>query len=783
MSITLEMTTIMSSFFVLLIIADVKCLYEIGKEYSCDRARGCENIRSNGTLYFGLMLSYPDPLGRPELAAAFDDGHDITPAVYLAVEQINNRSDILSEYQVEVVRLDGGCNVTERTVVGVNELVCRCTPVVGIIGPSCGASALTVGKLTNRDDFSVITFHYGEKNILGNYTVFPFAFGMLGSNIITIQAYTDLILQNHWTRIVLLYPDNGEDFQEVIIGIEKNIRNIPGFDVSYISSISLTFIPLREIRESYARVIIILASAEQTLYTLCQAYHNGMIFPKYQWIFKERFAYEFRAISFVYDGDGMQYDCTDENINYSIFGSINFAWSPVSADNDRINTDVGLTSAEYEHLYDQQIVKYMHEYNVNSTKREWARGFYDAVWSLALALNNSLVELDNLNLTQTVTGTKMLAQTIRRHLLDIDFRGISGRVKFDNKTGTNVAGKLNIYQFSDAKNSTLIGFYTSGTLTLLNGTESLFIDPTFSERHMQVSTTFAITFLIIILATLIVAVPIHVINIVYREHKTIKATSPNLNHAIFIGCYLTVLGTTLLIITEAWQHAATPGKSHLCNVIPWLLSIGTSMVIGTVTMKTWRLHHIYMSSKRVHRVNPKFLSDPVLIGTVGVFVALDILICLIWTSIDPLTSVQETSIEESGGEELPTVVVTVTCQCKWLIYWSSVLIGYKCVFTACSFILALFTRIKKKEFKTINVIVMAYLFAITFGLGVPVYTIVSFINVGMIIRFIVLCLIIDSIVYICLFSLFLPSIIPLVKEKMYFQNYMETQVLYSHQLH
>ena len=773
MPITYEMTTIISSFFVLiLLLTDVRCLYEIGKEYSCDRARGCESTGNNGTVYFGLMLSYPDPLGRPKLAAAFDDGHDITPAAYLAVEQINNRSDILSEYQIEVVRLDGGCTVTERTVIGVNELVCSCTPVVGIIGPSCGTSALTVGKLTNRDDFSMITFHYGEKNILGNHTIFPFAFGMLGSNIITIQAYTDLILQNRWTRIVLLHPDDGEDFREVSIGIENNIRNIPGFDVSYISSISLTFIPLKEIRESYARVIILLASAEQTLYTLCQAYHNGMIFPKYQWVFKERFHYEFRAISFDYDGDGMQYDCTDENINDSVFGSINFVWRLVSADNDRVNTDVGLTSAEYEHLYDQQIVKYMHQYNVNSTKTEWARGFYDAVWSLALALNNSLAELDN-NLMQTGTGTKMLAQRIRRHLFDIDFHGISGRIKFDNKTGTNVAGELNIYQFNEDKDSTLIGFYTSGALTLLNGTASQFIAPTFSERRMQVSITFGVTFLIIIIATLIVAAPIHVINIIYREHKTIKATSPKLNHIIFIGCYLTVLGTTLLIITEAWQHTATPSKSYLCNVIPWLLSIGTSMVIGTVTMKTWRLHHIYMSSKRVHRVNPKLLSDPVLIGTVGVFVALDILICLIWTSIDPLTSVQETSIEESGGEELPTIVVTVTCQCKWLIYWSSVLIGYKCVLTACSFILALFTRIKKKEFKTINVIVMAYLFAITFGLGVPVYSIVSFINIGMMVRFIVLCLLIDSIVYICLFSLFLPSIIPLIKEKLYSHDYTD----------
>lgn len=753
--------------FIIIITADVKCLHpEVERGYNCERARGCESNTRDGTVYFGLMLSYPDPLERPQLAAAFDDGHDIAPAAYLAVEQINNRSDILSEYRIEVIRLDGGCTVEERTVIGINELACSCKPIVGVIGPSCGTSALTAGKLTNRDDFSVMTLHYGEKSIFGDNTVFPYAFGMLGSNIITIQAFTDLVLRNHWTRIVLLYSEDDEDLREVSIGIEKNIRTTTGYDVSYTSPIYNDFIPLKEIRDSYARVIIVLASAESTLYTLCRAYHDGMIFPKYQWVFKERFDYEFYEVSFRYDGDGMQYDCTDANINESVFGSINFVWSAVSAENNRTVTDVGITSTEYERQYDLQRVKYMNKYNETSTTTEWARGFYDAVWSLALALNSSLMELD-MNLTHAVTGSKTLAETLVRHMLRVDFRGITGRVKFDSKTGSNIAGELNVYQFVEEKKSELIGFYTSGALTVLNGTAPQFIESTFSEKRVQVSTALAVPFLIMTITTLLVALPIQVLNIVYREHKTIKATSPNLNHIIFIGCYLTILGTTMLIITEGWQHTATPSKSRLCNIIPWILSIGTSMVIGTVAMKTWRLHRIYASSKRVVRLSPKLLSDPVLGGTVGVFVAIDVLICLIWVSIDPLTSVQETSIEESEGDELPTIVVTVTCQSKWLIYWSSALIGYKCILTGCSFILALLTRIKKKEFKTVNIIVMAYLFAITFGLGVPMYTIITFINFGVMVQFIILCLLIDAIVYICLFALFLPSIIPLIRQKVF----------------
>ena len=148
------MTTFCLIALVLVATTDVKGLIEIGNE-SCDRASGCANVtRSGNTIYFGLMLSYPDPLERETLAAAFDDGHEIAPAAYLAVEQINNRSDLLSDYQIKVIRLDGGCTVTDRTVIGVNRLVCSCEPIVGIIGPSCGTSASRVGKLSGRDEFS-----------------------------------------------------------------------------------------------------------------------------------------------------------------------------------------------------------------------------------------------------------------------------------------------------------------------------------------------------------------------------------------------------------------------------------------------------------------------------------------------------------------------------------------------------------------------------------------------------------------------------------------------------
>ena len=729
----------------------------------CKRKNSCETIkRDDNAIYFGLMLSYPDPLGRESLASIFDDGHDIAPAAYLAVEQINNRSDLLSDYHVQLIRLDGGCTVTERTVVGINELVCSCEPIIGIIGPSCATSSLIVGQLTAKEQFSMITIHYGEQNTFENRNVYPFAFGMLGANFINIEAFTHLIIRNNWTRVALLYSEHGVDPVEVSIGILRNIKNTPGYDVAFASPIYEHFIPLQDVKQSFARVVIVIASAKLTLRTLCLAFHEQMIFPVYQWVFRERFDYEFKEISFSYKG--IHNFCSEEDISTSIFESVNLVRSLDLEGMIKQTAEDSLPLMEYEDGYKQQRDRYMKQYNVSSTPTEWATGFYDAAWSLAFALNSSLGEL-RMNLTQVVPGSKVLAQTIANHMSDANFQGVSGRINFDQMTGFNTARKVYIYRFGNRKSSTLIGFYASKELAVLNDTKSHFVKSTFDTKHIHVSAAVAVPFLIATVAMLLFAVPIQVINIIYRKHLTIKATSPKLNHLIFLGCYLTVIGTVLYIATEAWPHTLKSCTvSNLCKALPWFLSIGTTLVIGTVFAKTWRLYYIYSSSQKGLRVDlNKTVGDPVLGGAIGALTSVDVLLCLIWSCADLLKLISTQKI--SVSEELPVILAKASCQSTWLRYWTGVLIIYKGVLTVCSFLLALFTRMRLKQFKTNNVIILSYILAVMVGLGIPMYTVISTVSSSISIRFIIMCMLLDTIIYVCLFALFLPSAVPFLKEK------------------
>ena len=124
--------------------------------------------------------------------------------------------------------------------------------------------------------------------------------------------------------------------------------------------------------------------------------------------------------------------------------------------------------------YQSETVKYSKEFGVNATAREWARGFYDAVWALAYALNDSLVDL-NTSLAEFKVGSLILAEIIKNHMFDVNFQGITGNINFDNKTGINIGGFLNIFQYTNSQNSEKIGYFKNGVLNIISNSSDIII--------------------------------------------------------------------------------------------------------------------------------------------------------------------------------------------------------------------------------------------------------------------------------------------------------------------
>ena len=738
-----------------------------GNSVECDRhANRCQGEVKSSTIYFGLMLSYPDPQNRASFVGAFDDGHDIAPAAYLAVEQVNNRTDLLSDYQVELIRADGGCNVTERAVIGINELACSCKPIVGIIGPSCGTSSMVISQIVGNQEFSLTTIHYGHREILGDRSLFPYAFGILGSQAVYVDSVVDLIKHNSWKRLAMLYSEDDVDIARSR-SFQEGIAKLSNVEISFASAIYDNYIPLREIRDTFTRVIIILGTPGITLRTVCLAYHEHMMFPNYQWVFVERIDDDFHNISFVFDGK-TRITCSDSNIRNAINGSINFNKFG-SLNSISMGIDLGITRQRYEEEYSRSVNNYKKTFNVSSNEVQWADGMYDAVWSLAYALNSSLDEV-TINLTQIKTGSNSLAQTISKQMVNLDFQGVSGRIHFDNETGYNTETTVNIYQYDLMIGVyTRVGVYNSSGLSFFPETNPTFINALFEERLVQVSRAVAAVLITLTILILPVTLILQILNIVYRDYKSIKASSPWLNHLIFTGCYFIEISNTILVVLQAdiYKNSFRSDiKEHIFNIIPWFLSTGITLIIGTIFVKTLRLYRIYIKAKRFSLASMTYMSNKPLGSSVILLVCVDLLICLIWTTVDRLKITTVRKIQLLQGDEFPVVLVYDSFLSRFSVYWLIVLISPKVVLTLGSLILALLTRFNIKEFKTGNVVIFVYLLTATSGLVLPAYFATVYeASVDSSISVMIICVFLHLSVYICVFFLLLPPILNLIKTK------------------
>jgi ABC-type branched-subunit amino acid transport system substrate-binding protein len=720
---------------------------------SCDRLRPETNdnklkqsFGGRETIYFGLMLSFPDPQGRPSFVSSFDDGHDIAPAVYLAVKQVNNQTDLLIDYKIEILRYDGGCDIRERTVIGANELICSPKNMVGIIGPSCQRSSKTVNQLTNREDFSLITINYGGRNAgTGNY---PYAFGILGSRAMYSMAFAELIKHNNWTNYALLY--SGSDINYSNLGQELlNLTSLIGRSPNFTSAIYDSFIPLRAVKESFSRVVIIIDSPRIILRTLCLAYHEGIVFPSYQWVFHGTMLQDFSNASFTYEGKA--YNCSESDMIASVKGSIILFLNALQDDRDEEIDNEG----DYYDRYKLETTAYSKEFRVPSKTSEWSKGLYDAVWALSYALNGSLVDL-NTSLSNYELGSPALAEIIRRHMLDLKLPGITGTIKFDNNTGFNEEGFLNVLQYKEDKNYTKIGSYEHRQLNI--SLNSVFIDSFFKEQFIHIDVRAVAGILTITAATLVLLLSAQIVNIHCRNHKAIKASSPSLNHLIFIGGYMIVIGIVVQMVENFKQITATVQlHMELCNLVPLLLSVGGTLFLGTSCTKTWRLNRIYVHSKRCNKEDIKSIKGYVLVGFVCILVAVDLVVYILWRIFDPLTPSMNPTLNMEVGEE-PVMIIDNVCHSTYEGYWIGALIAPKVLLIVALFLLALSTQINIKELKTSNVIVLSYSLTIIFGLGIPLYALIHFTNTSDLIAIGVLNLSLNLLIWICIIILILPLI-------------------------
>lgn len=711
-------------------------------------------IQEKHTLYFLSLLPYPDT--QPQYQPSWDEGPSLIIAQQLAIDHINSRSDVLSNYTLSLIAGDSGCNLHTKAYLSVVKHIVHKSEesIAGIVGPGCSTSAAAVSPLMWRNGIDLINIHGAGSLLLSDRQRYKNSFGTLDSTEVFVNASLSLITQNEWSRIATLYDPSRLYYYTTQQEFHNRIAGITELD--YTSAVYDTFLPLEVIKQQYIRIIFLFVGPDFLSKIFCLAYHMDMYFPLYQWIIISRTAEEITSTSFVYGGQ--RYSCDTNQISLASTKAIIVHYQ-LAAWNSSHLTDVGLSYNDFLEEY----AKRVDVFNVNNVQHInssfWAAAFYDAVWALALGFNDSLEELqrNNLSLEMYARANPNITSIIKKSILNLKFNGMSGLINFKQSDGYTRRA-VEFYQINN-KVSTLVASYSNerGIIQLPN-TSAEYIESSFTDIFIPPVMQSVVAIVIFTVAiALLLTLTLNVLIIVHAKFKTVKAASPNLLHVAFAGCYIIIITEFLLCMSATTVHNSK--ISCLPDYI-WrgVVHIGLTLIISIVITRTWRIYRIF-----IHFRNPgQMLSNKSLVCFVTALVMVDIVVIIVWVLEDPLNpSITSYIIEDPH----PQIAKYGVCSQQYPLAWFGSLLCYNYLLMLVALWITLKCRhIRSKQFRTRSLSSLIYMVSLVTGVGFPLYIVLN-ISQKHTAEFITLAFVLVIVVYLTIFLLFLPPLLPIIRNK------------------
>jgi len=168
--------------------------------------------------------------------------------------------------------------------------------------------------------------------------------------------------------------------------------------------------------------------------------------------------------------------------------------------------------------------------------------------------------------------------------------------------------------------------------------------------------------------------------IINRKNKIVMASQPLFLLPLCLGTL--ILGSAIIPLTLVHDETPHDGDEHYdhfhvtfsraCMSIPWLISIGFTLIFSMLFSKTWRVNQIRRHSKRLKRV---VIKEKDVILPFATLMTVNVTVLMCWTFTDPLEYVRNYhpgtdnwnrvistygSCEAKSGSSLPFLVVLGT---------------------------------------------------------------------------------------------------------------------------
>ena len=710
----------------------------------------------------GLLTFLPKRDSATDCTSSWTCGLAISPALDLAVEQINNSSNILPCHKLELLYRETGCEAIAEAVVGLTSGLFyeHGSTIVGGLGPMCYQDSKVISSITSRTDYQLVVLHNAALPFISDHTRLPNSLSILGSSHALVSLSQLLLKESGWHNIAILFESDHLFYnllkREFISSLDNQIN------MRYVSTVSSNFYPLRDLWRSKARIVFVYASLKHARNILCLAYHMGLVYPGYQWVFVGHYFSELTENHVLVDHHGIRFSCTTTQLSTVALNRALLLSYQLSTDSRDSLQPTNLTLNDFLSLYRKRVDDYNMKYHKDHLlATQWAHSMYDAVWAWAVVLDSVLSNVTITNF-HVYNGTYLdLGKAILNKFYSIDFQGVSGYINFNSMSGS-ISRRTNMYLVVDGREKHIA--YNNGTEAKLLGEFETVPDlvKVVNLPHKGIVGIFlAIQSLIFFLV-----VVLHAVTFLHRNSKHIKASSPKLIHVAFLGEYIFILTMFLYTTSRAKVYSSSEG-AILCRVLwTWLLPLTFTLKMGIIILRTWRLYRIFK-----HYLNPgKLISNPALLTILLLMLLIDIIFSTIWTLAEPL----QFGFSEYEDKDNPTneLLIEQGCKSEYFFLWVGLAFTYKIFLLKVMAVLACLTHsIRNQTFSTSALRIFTYIFSAVFIIGFSYYYfLLSFADSSNHEDFICLCVLFIILAIIFLVFVVIPPIYPLlqnvVKSKM-----------------
>ena len=516
------------------------------------------------------------PLYLLTLVPFFDNNNggqdiEVLTGALIARDKINNHSDLLSGYHIElIVENTEDCSSTE-TAIGLTNLVKYtvsppCHPVVAVAGLLCSSHTSVLSPVAGHDGYDLIQLSAANSPIFQTQNHrFPHLWRFLGSATVYSDTVLAIMDQYSWTRIGLVYDTQSVFYIQIVEHLVQKIT----------ASTNKTVVFSIGIRNTTVTTTI--------LSTI------------------QRKASETTIVMTVLD---LQRAIAVQSLVQNQSSASDIFW--IHLNTSQTNTQQSKDhSVQHKHfrLHECFILKLQTNTSelvktaFNNQQSLFSLVLYDQVWALALALNKSLPELKSRNLSIDSFRQHNITAIIEEQMSNLRFQGTSGWIEFDQYR--SVSTPVEILWVSNG-NERLVGVYNPLQPTNFHvgvNSSNLPSDkvPLYYYiilRYLYTPLPVAILLYIFTGFVLIFTTVQLILYLRYRHHKVIKATSPCLSLLIFLGSYLLCIAAILMIMIS---HFIMPCKEYLIlfGVTTMLVMNGFGLIFLTLLVKLIRLYQIF----------------------------------------------------------------------------------------------------------------------------------------------------------------------------------------------